>query len=79
MMFCGFTYVDNSDLIAEGNTGDTTLNKMQQGINLWEGLIKATGGAMPPLKSWWYLVDFVWGPELCFADGLRRQGNMYTL
>ena len=57
---CGFAYVDDSDLIADGETADSTHHKMQETINCWEGLIAATGGAMAPLKSWWYLVDFAW-------------------
>jgi hypothetical protein len=27
---------------------------------LWEGGIRATGGAIEPDKSSWYLIDFVW-------------------
>jgi hypothetical protein len=33
---------------------------MQEGLHLWEGLLKATGGAFVPDKSYWYLIDFKW-------------------
>jgi hypothetical protein len=33
---------------------------MQGGIDYWEGGIRATGGALIPSKSHWYLLDFIW-------------------
>ncbi len=33
---------------------------MQTVINRWEGLLRATGGALVPKKSHWYFVDFLW-------------------
>jgi len=33
---------------------------MQSALSTWEGIVQATGGALAPDKSWWYLVDFVW-------------------
>jgi hypothetical protein len=43
----GFAFVDDTDLI-------------QNSLNAWEGGIRATGGAIEPKKSHWYLVDFIW-------------------
>ena len=60
LKLCGFAYVNDSDLIEDGATAEETLARMQNGVNLWEELIKATGGVMAPHKSWWYLVDFIW-------------------
>ena len=57
---CGFAFVDDSDLIADGDTAEAAHLKMQETITCWEGIIAATGGAMAPVKSWWYLVDFDW-------------------
>ena len=59
-ILCGFAYVDDSDLIADGETPLLCHQKMQATIELWEGLVKATGGVMAPHKSWWYLVDYTW-------------------
>ena len=33
---------------------------MQKTLDLWEGGIRATGGALVPSKSHWYLVHFEW-------------------
>ena len=33
---------------------------MQQALNTWEGCICATGGAIVPSKSFWYLIGFKW-------------------
>jgi hypothetical protein len=33
---------------------------MQAGVNLWEGIIDATGGAISVEKSQWWLMDFLW-------------------
>jgi hypothetical protein len=33
---------------------------MQQALDLWEGGIRATGGAIVPEKSHWDLIDFKW-------------------
>jgi hypothetical protein len=36
------------------------LSRIQQLLTAWEGGIRATGGAIEPKKSHWYLVDFDW-------------------
>ena len=65
----GFAFVDDTDLIHSANYPDpiyhkrsTTINKVraeaQQALDLWEGLIRATGGALHVKKSFWYSVDF---------------------
>ena len=33
---------------------------MQRSLDHWEGGIRATGGAIVPEKSHWYLIDFKW-------------------
>ncbi len=57
---CGFAFVNDLDLIADGDTGDLAHAKMQETITCWEGIITTAGGAIAPEKSWWYLVDFNW-------------------
>jgi hypothetical protein len=62
--FVGFAFVDDTDLLQTGNTMVDTFEDvakyMQEGLDLWEGLIKAMGGALVPEKSYWYLLDFKW-------------------
>ena len=58
-----FTYVDDTDLI-EVDLRDTTIGTrevmehMQEAINLWEGGMKITGGAIVPQKSFVYPIAF---------------------
>jgi hypothetical protein len=33
---------------------------MQKALSAWEEGLRATGGAIVPKKSHWYLIDFVW-------------------
>jgi hypothetical protein len=37
---------------------------MQRSVDRWEGGLRATGGALVPAKSHWYLIDFVWTGKL---------------
>ena len=60
----GYAFVDDTDLIltAEDNTTPARklLNRFQDAVNYWEGLLRATGGTVEPSKTFWYLVDFKW-------------------
>ena len=55
---CGFTFVDDSDLIADAgyaNNPELTMERMQTTIDAWEGVAKTTGGTIShgKDKSWW--------------------------
>jgi hypothetical protein len=39
---------------------DEVKSQIQQSLTAWEGGIRATGGAIEPNKSHWYLIDFDW-------------------
>jgi hypothetical protein len=60
----GFAFVDDKDLLRASRLGGQTYQEvgqdMQNGLDLSEGLLKATGGALVPEKSYWYLIDFKW-------------------
>jgi hypothetical protein len=58
----GFAFVDDTDLITSGPlmSLQEVLSRIQQSLTAWEGGIRATGGAIEPRKSHWYLVDFDW-------------------
>ena len=58
----GFAYVDDSDLFtfATNNGPEETVKKMQEIVNVWEKVAKVTGGAIAPLKCWWYMINFTW-------------------
>jgi hypothetical protein len=61
------SYVDDTDLhytAEDCNTpGETLMPTVQHYINLYEGLIWATGGALVPDKGYWYLLDWKWDGE----------------
>lgn len=56
--------MDDTDTIHTGQNIDTPGNKIiekfQEVMNRWEGGLRATGGALVPSKSFWYLIDFHW-------------------
>ena len=74
--FCGYAFVDDSDLLqASGanstlNDPDTTLTDMQKAIDCWEAVAKSTGGAIATDKSWWYVIHFNW------KNGQWSYGNL---
>jgi len=68
----GFVFVNDMDLIVTNVTNDekaVTL-KMQNLLQLWHGLLQATGGDLVPEKCFWYLIDFQWehNMEICKMD-----------
>ena len=57
----GYAFVDDTDLVmipAEQVTPQEVAHEMQEMLDIWEGGIRATGGAIIPEKLHWYLVDF---------------------
>jgi hypothetical protein len=72
--FFGYASVDDTDLCFTGqNPNDTEADvalRMQQALDLWEGGIRATSGAIVPEKSHWYLIIFeVAARKLEIRDG----------
>jgi hypothetical protein len=61
LSFVGYSFVDNTDLLqSNGDNSTNTVIRLQEAIDTWEGVLKATGGALGPDKSYWYLVSFKW-------------------
>ena len=60
----GFAFVDDTDLFCAGPVFTTTAGDLsaefQNALNRWSGGLQATGGALAPLKSFCYLLDFKW-------------------
>jgi len=58
----GFAFVDDTDLCVHGPhiMSQNVTIKMQHSVDHWEGLMRATGGALVPTKCFWYLLDFQW-------------------
>ena len=57
---CGFAYVDDSDLIADGDSPEVAHAKLQKILKKWDKLMEVNGGAIATDKCWWYLVGFEW-------------------
>ncbi len=55
----GFAFVDDTNLIVTdpSNNAQKVAEKMQKSVQLWHGLLKATGGDLVPKKCFWYLID----------------------
>ena len=77
-----FAFVDDTDLIhaITDRSIPTTqlLAEAQEALYLWEGLLKATGGALAPEKSYWYLIEVIrtngkWG----YAPASQNPYEMY--
>ena len=58
MSLCGFSYVDDSDLIADGITVSQVYTNLHSTLTEWDHLMQVNGAAIAPDKCWWYLVDF---------------------
>ena len=59
----GGAFVDDLDLFSMRDPtlfGHADIEEMQRGLDLWEELLRATGGAVEPTKSEWYCIDFSW-------------------
>jgi hypothetical protein len=61
--FVCYTFVDDSDVVhsctnTDSDTSDL-VTEMQQAIDTWEGGLRASGGALVPSKSYWFLIHFV--------------------
>lgn len=61
--FVCYTFVDDTDLVhspSEHTPWEVILTEMQQVIDHWDGGLHASGGALVPAKSYWYLISFKW-------------------
>ena len=59
----GYAFVDDTDFLLGQTKGETIqqlIARTQEGIDMWEGLVRATGGALIIEKSAWWLIDVVW-------------------
>jgi hypothetical protein len=60
--FVGYSFVDDTDLGICGDHANylEVVEDMQRSMNYWEGGLRATGGAIAPEKTFWYLIDYKW-------------------
>jgi hypothetical protein len=62
--FAGYAFVDDADQVVTSPNPKATYKEvaelMQGSADTWEGGIRATGGAIGPEKSHFYLLEFIW-------------------
>jgi hypothetical protein len=62
--FVCYAFVDDTDVIQSASStatpGEAVIADMQIVLDRWGGLLRATGGALVPKKSFWYAIDFRW-------------------
>ncbi len=59
--FVGYAFVDDTGVIVSFLSTDPSKSiplTLQGAVDLWEGSLKATCGAIVPEKTFWYLIDF---------------------
>ena len=59
----GYSYVDDTDQIElndETTTWENVLANAQASLELWECLLRTTGGAIEPTKTFWVRILHVW-------------------
>ena len=67
--FAAYVFVDDSDqcetaLHSDISTQDL-MAQMQSSLNMWEGGLRASGGALVSKTSHWYLIKFLWDSDGC--------------
>ena len=57
---CGFSYVDDADLIADGENTEQIHAKIQTMLDLWDEIMEVNGAVIAPNKCWWYSIKVEW-------------------
>jgi hypothetical protein len=66
MRMAAYSLVDDTDLPQLASSEfdvNVVLQLIQRSADMWEGAIRATGGAIVPGKSFWYLIDFIFADD----------------
>ena len=79
----GFAFVDDADLFCARPTSTTTTGDLsadfQTALDRWSGGLHATGGALAPLKSFYYLLDFKWSGSSWEYASIKDLPGDFTL
>jgi len=78
--FSVFAFFDDTDLIQmlhAQSSSEEVKSKLQEAVDRWEGVLSATGGAIVPEKTYWYLIDFCWhGGVWRYCSNSDRAGSL---
>ena len=64
----GISFVDDTDTVEmqlRDEAWNTLFTRTQRGLDLWESLLRATGGALEPSKSDWVQIRYKWKQGEC--------------
>lgn len=77
--FVGYAFVDDTDLVSShplSQSPEEIYHNIQYALDAWRGGLTASGGAIVPEKSHWYLISFQWKSGVasyCPAGTIRHQ------
>ena len=54
----GYGLVDDVDLLQTNKDKNTIIKNAEKGLKLWEGGLRATGGSLATIKSFWCVIPF---------------------
>jgi hypothetical protein len=79
--FVCYAFVDDTDVIHSARTidspGEEVIAEMQIVLDRWAGVLRATGGALVPSKSYWYAIDFQWtGSKWTYRSKADMPGDL---
>ena len=63
ILMSAISFVDDTDMIETAlrkETWNALMNRTQEGLDLWESLLRTTGGALEPTKSDWVAIRHTW-------------------
>ena len=62
LVIAGFACSDDTDIInadpSVKTIGEELLKQQQHVVDTWEGTLRATGGALRPATSYWFMIDY---------------------
>jgi len=84
VFFVGYSFINDTNIVQTGptitSTGQEVLPLMQAALTLWEQGLHATGAALVPEKSFWYLINFWWqGCKWRYATYATELGELLMI
>jgi hypothetical protein len=80
--FAGYAFVDDTDLIITKITSisyQDVMTDLQDAVDMWEGGLKATGGAIVPEKTLIFVIDFKSsGGKWCYKSIAESPGSIFV-
>ena len=76
--FVCYTFVDDTELVQSTSDSTQLIRDLQAMLTLWEGGLRATGGALSAGKSYWYAFDFSWdGNKWKYTTATDLPGDLF--